>query len=64
MRLSVALMEPYSPGDSMSAPMRLLAPASHGDEPNTRISPPVGSASPASILITVDLPAPLRPMNP
>ena len=64
MRLSVALMEPYSPGDSTSAPMRRPALASRGCMPNTRTSPPVGAASPASILITVDLPAPLRPTNP
>ena len=64
MRLSVALMEPYSPGDSMSAPMRRLALASRGCMPNSRTSPSVGATSPASILITVDLPAPLRPTNP
>ena len=44
--------------------MRRAAPASRGEAPNTRTSPAVGSASPAIILITVVLPAPLRPTNP
>lgn len=57
-------MVPYSPGDSMSAPMRRAALASFGSAPNTSASPPLGAASPASILITVVLPAPLRPTNP
>ena len=48
----------------MSTPMRRAVPASLGEAPNTRTSPPVGSARPASILITVVLPAPLRPTNP
>ena len=63
------------PGASMSAPMRgapspperLPGPAwepAPARSPNSSISPSVGVASPQTIFMTVDFPAPFFPTNP
>ena len=65
---TITLSRPVSPGWipglSMSAPRRRLVQPGAWRSPRISISPAVGSTSPASIFMSVDLPAPLRPTKP